>query len=147
MTGAVHYLLFPIFTLVGAVFVVSGIRTVLEHRRFLHTAVRVPGTVTALRTEHSSSSSSSGTRSVVYRPVLRFTTVDGRIVETASPFASNPAPARVGASLPVLYDPADPTKARQAGAGGSGTFHGLIFTAGGLLFAIIGVIGDLSTFT
>jgi hypothetical protein len=146
MTGAFHYLLFPIFTLIGAIFVVSGIRTVLEHRRFLHTAVRVPGTVTALRTEYSSSSSSS-TRSVVYRPVLRFTTVDGRIVETASPFAANPAPARVGASLPVLYDPADPTKARQAGAGGSGTFHGVIFTAGGLLFGVIGVIGDLSTFT
>ncbi|WP_329238371.1 DUF3592 domain-containing protein [Actinoallomurus sp. NBC_01490] len=146
MTGAFHYLLFPIFTLIGAIFVVSGIRTVLEHRRFLHTAVRVPGTVTALRTEYSSSSSSS-TRSVVYRPVLRFTTVDGRIVETASPFAANPAPARVGASLPVLYDPADPAKARQAGAGGSGTFHGVIFTAGGLLFGVIGVIGDLSTFT
>ncbi|GAA4494026.1 hypothetical protein GCM10023191_032460 [Actinoallomurus oryzae] len=146
MTGAFHYLLFPIFTLIGAIFVVSGIRTVREHRRFLHTAVRVTGTVTALRTEYSSSSSSN-TRSVVYRPVLRFTTVDGRIVETASPFAANPAPARVGASLPVLYDPADPTKARQAGAGGSGTFHGVIFTAGGLLFGVIGVIGDLSTFT
>ncbi|MFB9835668.1 DUF3592 domain-containing protein [Actinoallomurus acaciae] len=148
MNGAMHYMLFPIFTLVGSIFVVLGIRTVLEHRRFLHTAIRVPGTVTELRTEYSSSSSSSSsTRSVVYRPVLRFTTMDGRIVETTSPFAANPAPARVGASLPVLYDPADPTKARQAGTGGSGTFHGLIFTAVGLLFAIIGVIGDLSTFT
>lgn len=147
MTGAVHYLLFPLFTLFGLVFAVSGLRTVLEHRRFLRTAVRVPGTVTALRAEHSSTTSSSGTRSVVYRPVLRFTTVDGRIVETASPFASNPAPARVGASLQVLYDPADPAQARQAGAGGSGTFHGLVFTAAGTLFAVIGVIGDVNMLT
>ncbi|GAA2165665.1 DUF3592 domain-containing protein [Actinomadura napierensis] len=144
---ALHYLMFPVFTLVGGVFVVSGLRTALEHRRFLRTALRVPGTVTALRTEHSSSGSSSNGPQVVYRPVLRFTTMDGRIVETASPFAANPAPARVGASLEILYDPADPTKARQVGMGGSGTFHGLLFTAGGLLFGTIGVIGDLAMLT
>jgi hypothetical protein len=150
MDFGLDHLLFPSFTLFGLVFVVSGIRTVMEHRRFLRIAVRVPGTVTALRTEYSSSSSassSSSTRSVVYRPVLRFTTVDGRIVETASPFAANPAPARVGASLQVFYDPADPAKARHAGTGGSGTFHGLIFTAAGTLFAVIGLIGVVAMLT
>ncbi|TDD67601.1 DUF3592 domain-containing protein [Actinomadura darangshiensis] len=146
MNDAVHSLLFPLFTLFGGVFVVVGVRTVLGHRRFLRNAVRVPGTVTALRSERSSnqSSYSSTSRSVVYRPILRFTTLDGRIVETASPFAANPAPARVGASLEVLYDPADPTSARHAGTGGSGTFHGLIFAAAGTLFAVIGLIGDVN---
>ncbi|MGH9211420.1 MAG: DUF3592 domain-containing protein [Acidimicrobiales bacterium] len=46
---------------------------------------------------------------------IRFTTHDGRVVETTSAAKSYPAP-RVGRQVPVVYDPADPAAtAERAG--------------------------------
>lgn len=127
---------------VGSFFAALGVWAAARLRRFRRTAVQVPGVVTALRA-HSSSSGDSGV-SVIYRPVLRFTTMDGRIVETESSFGSNPPPARQGARVPVLYDPANPSDARLTGVRGSGVLVCVAFIAVGGLVALIGVVGLLA---
>lgn len=137
---------FLLFAVLGTFFAVMGVRAMVEHRRFRRTAVQVPGVITALRAHHSGSSSDTG-RSVTYHPVLRFTTLDGRIVETESGYGSNPPPGREGAYVPVLYDPANPADARLTGMWGGGVLLGFALVGLGGLFAVIGLGGLYASLT
>lgn len=97
------------FVVVGLLFVVLGLLQVRSGRRFRAVARQVPGVVTAL--SYRSDSDGGG----CYYPVLRFATVEGRPVDTVSFVGRSPAPARVGDHVQVLYDPADPRRARLPG--------------------------------
>ena len=112
--------------MVGLLFVAVGARIVQTARRFLRTAQRVPGVVTDLRCS-SGSSGSSG----IWTPVLRFTTRDGRQVDTTAMYGTNPPPARAGEQVTVLYDPERPARAALHGRlGGRLLGSGLVLLAG-----------------
>lgn len=57
-----------------------------------------------------------GRRSTTYYPVLRFATAEGRRIDTTSGASADPSVLLRGQRVAVLYDPADPTRARQAEA-------------------------------
>ncbi len=81
-----------------------------------------------------------GTTGPHYRPVVKFTTSDGREVQAESRVAGNPAPARVGDTVGVFYDPEDPTRIQldtAVGRGGCLAFA-LIFV--GAVFCATGVV-------
>ncbi|MGH3657447.1 MAG: DUF3592 domain-containing protein [Micromonosporaceae bacterium] len=122
---------FPLlFVAFGLVFSWFGLRIALSGRRLRETGVRVPGVVVRLR--WSSSTSSSGP-SGQYYPLMRFRTVDGQDIEVESDIGTNPAPAREGAQVTVIYDPANPRRAR---------IDNMIGRDGalGVLAAVVGVI-------
>ena len=121
------------FAVGGLLFVAIGARIVQSAHRFLRTAHRVPGVVTDLRCR-TGSSDSSGT----WYPVLRFTTRDGRQVDTTAMYGTNPAPARTGERVTVLYDPQRPTRAALHGRVG-GRLLGGGFVVLGAIFAAVGL--------
>lgn len=131
-SGSVVPTLLPLaFAAFGLVFVAVGARTVVTARRFLRTAHRVPGLVTELQYR-------SGDSGGLWYPVLRFTTEDGRQVDTTAMYGTSPAPARAGERVTVLYDPARPTRAALHGRVG-GTLLGGVFVVLGGVFAAVGL--------
>ncbi|GAA0394772.1 hypothetical protein GCM10009530_52840 [Microbispora corallina] len=114
---------------IGLIFTLIGGGLTINARDFRKRAQRTQGLVVRLRASHSD----DGT---VYYPTIRFTTVYGQQVEAETPFGSSPPPARPGQQVPVLYDPAKPTRVRIDSVTGSGILVGGIFLAVGLvLFA------------
>jgi len=123
-----------IFGLAGLAFVIAGTWIVVNARRFRRRAVRVPGRIVGL------SMASGGGSSALYHPVVAFTTLDGTPVEAKSVFSSHPPVGSVGEAVYVLYDPADPRKARVDRLLGRGGLHGVLFAAFGLIFVAVGVL-------
>lgn len=122
-----------LFTLVGLLFAGIGVRTVVGSRRFRRVAQPAPGVVTDLRYRPGRGDSSGS-----YHPVLRFTTADGRQVDTESMYGRSPARARAGDRVTVLYDPADPTRAVLGDTVGGGCL-GTAFVLFGLSFTVLGL--------
>ncbi|MEZ0070688.1 DUF3592 domain-containing protein [Planotetraspora sp. GP83] len=123
-----------ILGLIGVVFALIGGGLTISARDFRKRAQRVQGEVVRLR---PSRSSEGGT---VYYPTVRFTTVYGQRVEAECPFGSSPPPAMPGDQVPILYDPAKPTRVRIDSATGSGTLIGVIFLGVGLVLFTAGVV-------
>ena len=121
------------FAVFGLLFVGIGAWTVQAARRFLRTAQRVPGVVTDLRYSPGSADSSG-----IYYPVLRFTTRDGRQVDTTAMYGTNPPPARAGDQVTVLYDPQRPSRAALHGRLGGRLLGGFFILFGGI-FAAVGL--------
>ncbi|MER6511477.1 DUF3592 domain-containing protein [Nonomuraea sp. NPDC001636] len=120
-----------LFVAFGAVIVLVSVRGIVHGRRFVRGARRVPGVVTDVATtftgrgEHLKASR---------RPVLTFTTAEGREVTAESLVESQLG---IGRETDVLYDPEDPTKAAPAGdAGVGGGYAGIVI---GLIAAAVGL--------
>lgn len=126
-----------IFGLSGLACVIAGTWIVVNARRFRRRAVRVPGRIVEL------SSFSGGGSSTLYRPVVAFTTLDGTPVEAKSVFASFPPVGFVGEAVYVLYDPADPARARVDSLSGRGTLFGALFVAFGVVFTAMATLLSL----
>ncbi len=145
------FLLPPVtFLLLGLTFIWLGMRTRSSSRRLGPTASRASGVVTELRYVARAGGSGGG----LYYPVLRFSTADGRQVDTLARYGRRPALVSVGEQVTVLYDPADPAIADLEGMGavlgdtdggclGTGlvvvgsAFVGLgLLTGAGLVFAL-----------
>lgn len=135
------FLLVPLgLVLVGLVFTVAGMRGRRTAREFRTRAARAPGVVTEIRDRWDHSAGGVDHHSNVRRcPVVRFTLPDGREVETETPGA-NPAPAKKGASVTVLYDPESPTDAVLDSRWSDGTTGSGCITAFGIMFAALGAI-------
>ncbi len=128
----------------GLAFAAIGIAIAASGARFRRGAEQAQGTVTEVKAVASTGGPSAGlvggTTGPHYRPVVAFTTPDGREIEAESRFASNPAPARVGDPVRVFYDPKDPMRIQldtAVGRGGCLAF-GLIFV--GAVLCAIGVV-------
>lgn len=128
------------FAAFGALFMAIGIGMSRSDNRFRATAARAAGTVTDLRAR-SAGSQSSG---LIWVPVVKFDTADGRTVEAETNSGTNLKRHKPGQAIEVMYDPDNPTNVRVPG-GGAGFLHGAfialggIFTAIGLLIAAIAV--------
>ncbi|MEU7748669.1 DUF3592 domain-containing protein [Nonomuraea sp. NPDC049158] len=127
--------LFPYFPLLfvafGALIILRSIKGIIDGKQFVRQAQRVPGVVSDVRTtfvgrgEHLRA---------LQRPVLTFTTVEGREITTEAATTSDLG---IGNETEVLYDPEDPTNAVPAddvGGGYSGIVVGLIAVVIGLAF-------------
>jgi hypothetical protein len=117
---------------VGAALTWGGIHFLRRTRRFERIAWRAPGVVTEVRWQWREGI--SDTERYAY-PVVRFALPDGRVVDTESDVGSSPSPVSAGDRVDVLYDPADPTRARVASTTVTATIVSvlLIFIGGGFL--------------
>ena len=97
--------------------------------------VAVMGVVTDIRASWTSSGETQ-----LSKCVLRFETPDGRTVETVSSEVPGHSPrAEVGESVPVVYDPDDPQRARIEGISGNEVFAWALTGAVGGLFCLLGL--------
>jgi hypothetical protein len=126
------YLLPWVFVVIGAGILVGGIRSLRATSRFERRAVQAPGTVTDLRW---SASGSSGRRAF---PIVCFALPDGRVVEAAATYGSNPPPAVPGQPVTVMYDPRDPTTFRLPGFLGAGHLFAVLLIVLGAGFMVLG---------
>lgn len=138
----------------GLVFVAIGSVMLSGAARFRRTAASADATLVALQAETSQGAGSSmpvgdammtDSLSLTYRPTVEFRTRDGEQVRATSPIATNPAPGRVGDSVRVLYDPADPQRIRLDTRSGRGGCLAWALIAFGMLPLAVGVIGLAAT--
>lgn len=126
---------FPLlFVAFGLLFSWLGLRIALSGRRLRESGVRVPGVVVRLRFSRSTSGSANSGQ---YFPLMRFRTVDGQDMEVESDIGTNPAPAREGAQVTVIYDPANPRRARIDNMIGRGGALGALFAVIGVLITVV----------
>lgn len=100
---------------------------------------RVEGTVVAHQQHVAAMRSASGygtTRATLIKPVVQFTTPDGRSQTLLHPIASNLPPA-IGSRVPVAFDPRDPSKVEVASALARYLAPGVTLAAVGLVLAIL----------
>jgi hypothetical protein len=126
-----------LFALIGAAFVVIGTRGARASRAFERIAQRAPGVLTDVRYE---SIGTPGEGSMHAVPIVRFTLPDGRTVQTEARMGATPGFNRTGAEITVLYDPADPRRARvDARMAGGGALVGGCMASLGLAFVVVGI--------
>ena len=99
-----------VLMLVGAVMVGIGVKALLDGRRFIATAVEARGVVVDIANVLESDSDHEGEVIRSY-PVVEFVTAREQVVRYQPPAGSHPPDYRLGGSLKVLYDPADPQHA------------------------------------
>ncbi|NUW45152.1 DUF3592 domain-containing protein [Nonomuraea rhodomycinica] len=125
---------FPLlFVAFGVLVILFSIKGMANGRRFARRAHRVPGVVSDVRTTFAGQGEHLRAR---HRPVLTFTTLDGREISTEARTTSDLG---VGNATDVLYDPQDPTRAVPAGSTGGGP--------GGIVVGLIAVVIGLAFFT
>ncbi|MQA80905.1 MAG: DUF3592 domain-containing protein [Streptosporangiales bacterium] len=126
------------FAVVGTLFVLHGIRALVEFLSFRRRAVRCEGLVADMRKVWHSGRGSNNSGHYIHYPVLAFRATDGREVQTVAKNGSNPPMHRVGDNVGVLYDPRDPARA-YAGRAVSARVLPVLFVVAGGAFAVGGV--------
>jgi Protein of unknown function (DUF3592) len=125
------------FAVVGALVALQGIRSLRASRAFEQVAQRADGELVDVRYETVGPAGDSSRHSV---PVVRFTLPDGRTVQTEARMGSGSGFHFKGSDVTVLYDPADPRRARIEGfMAGSGQLVAGCMTTVGLFFVLIGL--------
>jgi hypothetical protein len=130
-----------LFVLIGIAVLISGAVGAVKQSRKAARGVAATGTVVDL-VKRVFNPGSAG----VYCPVVDFTTATGQPVRFESQFGTMPASHRVGQSIAVRYDPADPQKAEVDSATanwfvpGCTIAMGLLFLMMGLVFVVIGIV-------
>ena len=129
-----------LFVLIGIAVLIGGIVGAVKQVRKSGRGVEATGTVVDL-VKRIFNPGGAG----VYCPVVDFTTASGQTVRFESQFGTMPASHRVGQSIPVRYDPAEPQKAEVDSATanwfvpGCTIGMGLMFLLMGLVFVVIGI--------
>ena len=130
-----------LFVLIGVAVLIGGAVTAVKQSRKAARSIAVTGTVVDL-VRRVFNAGSAG----VYCPVVEFTTASGQAVRFESEFGTMPASHRVGQSIAVRYDTADPQKAEVDSATsrwlvpGCMVGMGLGFLGMGLVFLVIGIL-------
>lgn len=130
-----------LFVLIGIAILISGAVGAVKQARKSGRGVKANGTVVDLVSRVFNPGSAG-----VYCPVVDFTTAAGQPVRFESQFGTMPASYRVGQSIALRYDPADPQKAEVDSATanwfvpGCTIAMGLLFLMMGLVFVAIGIV-------
>jgi hypothetical protein len=95
-----------IILLAGVGLCVGGLVSRARTQRFVASALQAQAEVTGLEQRRGNKNS------LMYHPVLRFTTQQGVQHEVVSPVGSNPAPCKPGDTVRILYNPARPEEVR-----------------------------------
>ncbi|WP_327580565.1 DUF3592 domain-containing protein [Nonomuraea sp. NBC_00507] len=129
-----------IFGLVGLVLLCVGIALAASTASFLASANQTEGTVVELTARTTTTRSSGGhiRRDTSWYPTVEFT-VDARRYSFQSSTGSNPPSHKEGESVPVAYDPDDPSNARVASFW-SAFLAPLIVGGLGVVFTPIGAV-------
>ncbi|TMR92325.1 DUF3592 domain-containing protein [Nonomuraea basaltis] len=129
-----------IFGLIGLVLLCIGVGLAASTASFLTSAKQTDGTVVALtaRTTTTRSSDGRARSDTSWYPTVEFT-VDGRRYSFQSSTGSNPPSYKKGESVPVAYDPADPSNGRIASVW-SAFLAPLIVGGLGVVFTPIGAV-------
>ncbi|MFD1602275.1 DUF3592 domain-containing protein [Flavobacterium artemisiae] len=90
-----------VFLIIGLALLGGAFYLYQNKQAFLDKAVKVQGTVTDLIASRSD-------KSTTYRPVVSYTTKDGKQIEFTSSVGSNPPSYHEGETVEIFYDPADP---------------------------------------
>ncbi|MFC4014269.1 DUF3592 domain-containing protein [Nonomuraea purpurea] len=111
--GRIFTLVGGIFGLIGLVLLCVGITLAASTASFLSSAERTDGTVVALteRTTTTRNSDGNARSSTAWYPTVEFT-VNGRRYSFQGSSGTNPPSFEKGESVPVSYDPDDPSDAR-----------------------------------
>ena len=123
-----------IFAAAGALFAGIGIAAARSSRHFEQAAARATGTVTEMRSRAVGRTGGG----MVWIPVVRFQTDDGRTIDAEAGGGTNVKQWEPGQSLDVSYDPANPADVRVPGSGGG--LIQAVFIGIGVLFALLGLL-------
>ena len=130
-----------IFLVIGVAVLISGIVAAVKRKRKSAQAAPATGTVVNLEKKIFSPGSAG-----VYCPVVQFTTSTGQQIQFESDFGTMPASHRVGQTIAVRYDPANPQAAEVDSATanwfvpGCTIVMGILFFAMGLVCVVIGIV-------
>ena len=130
-----------LFLVIGVAVLISGIVAAVKQKRKSARGVAATGRVIDLVKKIFNPGSAG-----VYCPVVRFTTGTGDLVEFESGFGTMPASHRVGQTITVRYDAANPQSAEVDSATanwfvpGCTIAMGFLFFAMGLAFVVIGIL-------
>lgn len=134
MTQNELYLVLGANGLISFAMLAIGVISYLRTRRFLSNAVETRGIVTA--SEYKGQSSEDG--GSMYSPKIRFTDSIGKQYEFTENWSSNRPDFNVGDEVIVLYDPANPQKARRGG--NKWKFYFITWLLGGLGLLFSGIL-------
>lgn len=100
-------------TLIGVGVAGFGVKALVDNQRFLAKAAVADGVVVGVKDVVERRQTGSGTNVQVVEetqlyPIVRFTTARGQVVQFQAAPNSNPPHHRVGGSIGLLYDPANP---------------------------------------
>jgi hypothetical protein len=126
------------FVAMGLLFAFLGVRGLTSDARLRRRGLAAEAEITDVRYEWRGDT--PGERSRLSFAVLRFALPDGRTVETQASFGASWSPGKVGDRVPILYDPADPTRARIARGmtGAAPRILGAGMIVFGIVFALAG---------
>jgi hypothetical protein len=120
--------------LISFTMLVIGIVSYVRVRSFLSKAVETRGTVTA--SEYKGQADDGG--GSMYSPKIKFTDRMGREYEFTENWSSNRPDFKLGDEVIVLYDPANPQKARRGGK--KWKFYFITWLLGGLGLLFSGIL-------
>ena len=95
------------FTVVGLAFLIGTFFIYKNSMSFVGSAIEAQGTVVELVRERSGNNNSYN-----YKPVVKYKTSEGKMIEFTSTTGSNPASYSVDEKVPVLYLAAEPQSAK-----------------------------------
>src|SRR6266446_2278674 len=130
-----------VFVTIGLAVLTSGVVAAVKQKRKFARGMAATGTVINLVKKIFNPGSAG-----VYCPVVRFTTGTGELVEFESGFGTMPASHRVGQTIAVRYDVANPQSAEVDSATanwfvpGCTIAMGFLFLAMGLVFVVVGIL-------
>jgi hypothetical protein len=124
-----------VFLLTAVSLIVLATRELRQLRRLRERGIRVPGIVVEFKSVRLGDSD-------VLRPLLRFRTVDGRVIETVSKLSPGPliGQEHPGQPVSVVYDPENPTSSIVGGVPPNGWRNGALFIAVGTMFLLASLI-------
>jgi hypothetical protein len=101
-------LIFGLFFVIGLGLLIGGVFSIQHTRRFLQTAVEVPGVVTENVWREERTNQTNQNVSWSFYPRIRFRTSDGQDISFITNTGSNPPSYRVNEPISILYDPRQP---------------------------------------
>jgi hypothetical protein len=97
-----------IFSIAGLILIFLGILSIRNACVKIRTWKTVSGTLVGYKVYNNQQANGSSTS---FCPQVQFSTDDGKLIDFTSSSGSNRRPYRIGATVKVLYEPDDPTKA------------------------------------